>query len=116
MPAPQQRVDGRMRMRVVRPGDAVPLQHVLIQARPFIPEPERDLEARGDRLPLLRIEALVVHAVEREHDAEVAALGQEDAVVDEAVERDQVAHRAGVPIVLRDLRERVSWRVLPVSP
>ena len=105
VPAPQQRVDGGMRMRVVRSGDAVPLEHVLIEPRPLIPEPERHLEAGRHRLPLLGIEALVVHALKGEHDAEGAALGQEHAVVDEPVERDQVAHRPGVPIVLRDLRE-----------
>ena len=51
-----------MRMRVVRSGDAIALEHVLREPRPFIPEAERDLEARRDGLALLGIEALVVDA------------------------------------------------------
>ena len=59
-PPPEERIDGRIRMRVIRERDLIPLQHVLVEARVVIPEPKRDLEAPGHGLALVGIQTFVV--------------------------------------------------------
>jgi hypothetical protein len=71
----------------------------------LIPQSQRDLEASRHGLALIGIQACVIHAAERQHDAEVAAFGEEHAVIHKAVEVDQRAHGAGIPVVLHDLRQ-----------
>ena len=102
-------------MEGVGQGDPIPLQHVLIEARVLIPEPQRHFEAPRHGLSLVGIQAGVIDPAERQHHAEVAAFREEHPVIHKAVEVDQRAHRAGVPVVLHDLRQTPHGRSLRVS-
>ena len=49
--------DGLLRMRRFGRSDVVALEDVLVEARAFVPETERDFETGGDDFALLGVEA-----------------------------------------------------------
>ena len=87
--------DGWARMRGFGRRDVITLEDVLVETRAFVPEAEGDLEAGGDRFALLEVEALVVDPVQRKYETELSSFREEHAVVDEAVDRDEIAQGSG---------------------
>ncbi len=79
------------------------LEEVLINANVRIPETERRLVIPSDGLSLRFVEALVVDSAEHEDDSEIAALREEDMVIDEAEDVDERVHGACVVIVPDDV-------------
>jgi hypothetical protein len=64
-------------------------QEVLEEAEALVEEAECPLEAASDLLALRGLQAFVVHTGDTEDDSDVPALGEEDAVVEEAVQVEE---------------------------
>lgn len=99
-------IDRRVRMAGVGDGGVVALDEVLQESDVVIAQPERRVEATGHTIPILVVEALGIDTGELQHDAEIAALRQEDPVVEEGVELDQRVQGAGLAVGLMHAPER----------
>src|SRR5688572_6647559 len=80
-------------------------QQVLVDPAVFVQKPKRGLEAMRERLALGVRQALVVHAPNPVHDADMARFRQERRVVNEAPERQKAVHTSGVTVVTEDTSE-----------
>jgi hypothetical protein len=87
--SPKGRIRHRVRVSFVWNPRTSLFQEVLEEAEALVEEAECPLEAAGDLLALGGLQAFVVHASDTEDDSDVAALGEEDAVVEEAVQVEE---------------------------
>src|SRR5882762_8666374 len=72
------RVDDGLPAKGVRDSRAVPFEQKLIDAIVFVKETERGLKTLGQSVESRRIEALVVHTLQFEHDTGFSRLREED--------------------------------------
>ncbi len=99
---PQQGIHRGMRVRHVRRRVEPAFDHVLIEARLFIPEAQGHFKASGHCGTLIGIQTGVVDAAQSEDDAQIALLVRKTASSTNPLQVEQRAHRPGLLILPGD--------------
>ena len=83
----------------------VPFEEILVDAVVLIEQAECGFQPLGKRVNRRTVEALIIYATNFEDYAKFSALGEKNAVAQEAIEVDLSVEGAGFLVVFDDARE-----------